>query len=349
MPPARVRDRRARSEHRLGTAAARRAARPARAGGRARARRLARADRVGRRPPSRLDPRRPGAGRARQAPPSTLSGLEQIRGLHPPTIKRRGRAILAAIARGREAAPIPRDEGRGRSDPGDAPLIALAEALLRARALDAGLAYELIASRAELELIVGAARRGEPEPDRADVDRLAAQLVGDDLRTCSPGTSRVVVGPRSPASAHAEPACEHELTSTTLDSNICARQRAADLRRALDPSRSRCPAVPIGRRVCHAELVAGRIGRRLIARVAPRRASTRATSGYGLGLEQRGRARCALTDDDQLHRAVRSGPCRSDGRARYLMPGASGTPGRLGPRRPTAASGRHQGDGDRHR
>ena len=61
--------------------------------------------------------------------------------------------------------PIPRDEARARSEPGDAPLIALAEALLRARALEAGLAYELIASRAELELIVGAARRGEPEPD----------------------------------------------------------------------------------------------------------------------------------------------------------------------------------------
>ncbi|MGH2892626.1 MAG: ribonuclease D, partial [Solirubrobacteraceae bacterium] len=62
--------------------------------------------------------------------PSTTSGLEQIRGLHPPTIKRRGEAILDAIARGRESAPIPRDEARARSEPGDAPLIALAEALL---------------------------------------------------------------------------------------------------------------------------------------------------------------------------------------------------------------------------
>ena len=40
----------------------------------------------------------------------TLSAMEQIRGLHPPTIKRRGEAILEAIARGREAPPIPRDE-----------------------------------------------------------------------------------------------------------------------------------------------------------------------------------------------------------------------------------------------
>ena len=31
--------------------------------------------------------------------------------------------------------------------------------------MEAGLAYELIASRAELELIVSAARRSEPEPE----------------------------------------------------------------------------------------------------------------------------------------------------------------------------------------
>jgi ribonuclease D len=126
--------------------------------------------------------------------PQALSGLEQIRGLHPPTIKRRGEAILEAIARGREAAPIPRDEGRARSEPADAPLIALAEALLRARALDAGLAYELIASRAELEQIVGAARRSEPEPDVRTLSGWRRELVGDDLRDLLDGHSAVSVG-----------------------------------------------------------------------------------------------------------------------------------------------------------
>jgi ribonuclease D len=126
--------------------------------------------------------------------PSTLTGLEQIRGLHPPTVKRRGQAILDAIARGREAPPIPRDEARGRSEPGDAPLIALAEALLRARALEAGLAYELIASRAELELIIAAARRGEPEPDVRTLTGWRRELVGDDLRDLLAGNSSVFVG-----------------------------------------------------------------------------------------------------------------------------------------------------------
>ncbi|MFZ0091205.1 MAG: HRDC domain-containing protein [Solirubrobacteraceae bacterium] len=127
--------------------------------------------------------------------PSSTAGLEQIRGLHPPTIKRRGGAILDAIARGREAAPISRDEARARTEAGDAPLIALAEALLRARALQAGLAYELIASRAELELIVGAARRAEPEPAVRTLSGWRQELVGDDLRDLLTGRSAVSVGP----------------------------------------------------------------------------------------------------------------------------------------------------------
>ena len=107
-----------------------------------------------------------------------------------------GRRSSTPIARGREATPIPREPARDRSEPGDAPLIALAEALLRARALDAGLAYELIASRAELEQIVGAARRGEPRARRAHADRLARELVGADLRDLLQGRSAVAVGPQ---------------------------------------------------------------------------------------------------------------------------------------------------------
>jgi ribonuclease D len=127
--------------------------------------------------------------------PSTISGLEQIRGLHPPIIKRRGQAILDAIARGLEAEPIPRDERRARTEAGDAPLISLAEALLRARSLEAGLAYELIASRAELELIVGAARRGEPEPELRTLTGWRRELVGADLRSLLVGDSCLRVGP----------------------------------------------------------------------------------------------------------------------------------------------------------
>jgi ribonuclease D len=127
--------------------------------------------------------------------PSNLNALEQIRGIHPSGIRRRGPAILEAIAVGMQAEPIPRDEPRGRSEPEDVPLVVLAEALLRARAQEAGLAYELIASRNELELIIAAARRHDPEPDVRTLVGWRSELVGADLRDLLAGRRAISVGP----------------------------------------------------------------------------------------------------------------------------------------------------------
>jgi ribonuclease D len=126
--------------------------------------------------------------------PGDRPALEHIRGLHPSGIRRRGPAILAAIKQGRESPPIPREHTRERFDSSDAPLISLTEALLRARAAEAGLAYELIASRAELELIVGALRRSEPEPEVRTLEGWRAELVGDDLRALLGGRVALRVG-----------------------------------------------------------------------------------------------------------------------------------------------------------
>ena len=127
--------------------------------------------------------------------PKDVRAMEQIRGIHPSGIRRRGRAILDVIERGRQAEPIPREEARSRFDSADAPLISLAEALLRARAMEAGLAYELIASRAELELVVTAARRSQPEPAVRTLEGWRSELVGDDLRDLLAGRSAVCIGP----------------------------------------------------------------------------------------------------------------------------------------------------------
>ncbi len=128
--------------------------------------------------------------------PSSLDALKHIRGLHPSSVRRRGPAILAAITQGREASPIARERGRDRFDSADAPLISLAEAFLRAQAAQAGLAYELIASRAELEQIIGAVRRGEPEPEVRTLEGWRSELVGEDLRALLGGQAALRVGDR---------------------------------------------------------------------------------------------------------------------------------------------------------
>jgi ribonuclease D len=155
--------------------------------------------------------------------PSNLRGVEQIRGIHPSGLRRRGPAILEAIASGREAPPIPREPGRDRSEPADAPLIALAEALLRARALEAGLAYELLASRSELEQIVGAARRDEAEPQVRTLAGWRRELVGADLRDLLDGRRAIGVGPQrrlvlTGGAAQASQRSAHEApTSSMID------------------------------------------------------------------------------------------------------------------------------------
>ena len=118
---------------------------------------------------------------AKRAPKSHKE-LAQIRGAGPDVIRRRARDILAAIERGREAPPVQMDEAeRYATDAVDGPTIALAEALVRARAHEAGLAYELIAARADLAPVVVAARRSMPEPDVRTLRGWRRELVGTEL------------------------------------------------------------------------------------------------------------------------------------------------------------------------
>jgi ribonuclease D len=135
--------------------------------------------------------------------PRSLDQLAAIRGVHPSFIKRRGREVLEQVSAGTEDPPIPRESRRSSTDARDAPLIALAEALLRTRALDAGLAYELIASRSELEQIVAAARQDAPEPAVRTLAGWRRELVGDDLEALLDGTVAVAVGASRALELHA--------------------------------------------------------------------------------------------------------------------------------------------------
>jgi len=118
---------------------------------------------------------------AKRQPPGRRE-LSQIRGVNPDVVRRRGPDILAAIERGRQAEPVRLDEGeRLATESADGPVIALAESLVRSRAQEAGLAYELIAARADLAPVVVAARRGAPEPDVRTLRGWRRELVGAEL------------------------------------------------------------------------------------------------------------------------------------------------------------------------
>jgi ribonuclease D len=115
--------------------------------------------------------------------PATRAELERIRGVGGGGSGRRGEELLEAIARGRARPPEepPRSLRAPAPKPDDAPLVALGEALLRARAREAGLAYELLAARADLQAIVAATRLGGEEADVRTLRGWRRELAGAEL------------------------------------------------------------------------------------------------------------------------------------------------------------------------
>jgi ribonuclease D len=114
--------------------------------------------------------------------PKDRGALGAIRGITPDVLRRRGKEIVAAIEKGKEAEPIRlAAEERLSTESGDGPVIALAESFVRARALEAGLAYELIAARADLSPVVVSVRRGLDPPEVRTLRGWRRELVGEEL------------------------------------------------------------------------------------------------------------------------------------------------------------------------
>jgi ribonuclease D len=127
--------------------------------------------------------------------PASAERLAQIRGLHDGILRRRGPDLLAAVERGKAREPVPVDGVRGpRPEADDAPLIALCEVLVRTRAMDAGLAYELIASRADLQEVVTGVRVGGAEPDVRTLQGWRRDLAGAELLELLAGRRSLRVG-----------------------------------------------------------------------------------------------------------------------------------------------------------
>jgi ribonuclease D len=115
--------------------------------------------------------------------PSGKEELGRIRGIGGAASGRAVQELLDAVTRGSESPePLPpRDRRPLLPGPDDAPLVALAESLLRARAREAGLAYELLAARADLQAIVTARREGGEEADVRTLRGWRRELVGEEL------------------------------------------------------------------------------------------------------------------------------------------------------------------------
>jgi len=128
--------------------------------------------------------------------PKSVDRLTQIRGLHEGTLRRRGADIIAAVARGREQPPLASEYERpAQPEPEDAPLIALAESLVRTRALENDLAYELMAARADLQRIVLAVRDDRPLPEVRTLQGWRRELIGDELIALLRGDLALAMGP----------------------------------------------------------------------------------------------------------------------------------------------------------
>ena len=127
--------------------------------------------------------------------PRDKNGLEQIRGLPPQTLHRRGDALVAAIARGRERQPPEPPPEPAPRDPADAALVSLAQALVRHRSMESGVAVELIATQSELATLVHSLRRGA-NGDHVRVSRgWRRELVGSELRELVQGRRALSVDP----------------------------------------------------------------------------------------------------------------------------------------------------------
>ena len=114
--------------------------------------------------------------------PESLDALTAIRGVRPDVGRRRGNQIIEVIRTGREHEAPPIEEfTRVEPDPGDSARIALCESVVRQRVGEAGLAYELVASRADLTAIVAAQRAGHDEPDIRTLGGWRRDLVGAEL------------------------------------------------------------------------------------------------------------------------------------------------------------------------
>jgi ribonuclease D len=136
---------------------------------------------------------------ARRAP-SSVGALKSIRGFNASEAERSGRDILAAVDAGRSgpsislgAAPPKSAQARARM------LSGLADAVVRARCEDAGLATELVSTRSELETLLAEVVSGTLDEERHRLMQgWRRELAGDAVVALAEGRIAVKAIPRPP-------------------------------------------------------------------------------------------------------------------------------------------------------
>jgi ribonuclease D len=113
--------------------------------------------------------------------PESRRGLEEVRGMPAQTFQRWHRELLDAVARGREAPDAPDLPDVEQGDSSDAPLIALGQALVRQRAIEAKVAVDLVSTQSDIATVVGALRRDNGEPEVRTLQGWRRELVGEEL------------------------------------------------------------------------------------------------------------------------------------------------------------------------
>jgi ribonuclease D len=135
--------------------------------------------------------------------PSTVNQLGSIRGLNKKEAERSGPGVIEAIRRGREAEPVPEPPSPPRSVLVRARMISgIADAIVRGRCEQAGIATELVSTRSELESLLAQALAGSDPAEIASRHRLMRgwrkELAGDAVLALARGEVAVKISREPP-------------------------------------------------------------------------------------------------------------------------------------------------------
>ncbi|HEX2058538.1 MAG TPA: ribonuclease D [Actinomycetota bacterium] len=132
--------------------------------------------------------------------PSSVGALKSIRGFNASEADRSGRAILKAVETGRDAPSISLGAAPPKSAQARARMLSgLADAVVRARCEQAGLATELVSTRSELEMLLAEVVTGSVEEERHRLMQgWRRELAGDAVVALAEGRIAVKAVPKPP-------------------------------------------------------------------------------------------------------------------------------------------------------